>query len=123
MQLFFLIPLRENTGYCNKVATRMWYAASSAPAVKRAGVFLYLNKKSRGGSSLSLRYTLGLDIGIASVGWAVLKNDINGVPIKIEDLGAVAFSAAEPTGKVQKKKSDSKTPAPTLASKIGRAHV
>lgn len=67
---------------------------------------------------MSLRYTLGLDIGIASVGWAVLKNDINGVPIKIEDLGAVAFSAAEPTGKVQKKKSGSKTPAPTLASNL-----
>lgn len=67
---------------------------------------------------MSLRYTLGLDIGIASVGWAVLKNDINGVPIKIEDLGAVAFSAAEPTGKVQKKKSNSKTPAPTLASNL-----
>lgn len=65
-----------------------------------------------------LRYTLGLDIGIASVGWAVLKNDINGVPIKIEDLGAVAFSAAEPA--TPKKKSNSKKPmpAPTLASAL-----
>ena len=42
-----------------------------------------------------LRYTLGLDIGIASVGWAVLQNDINGEPIKIERLGVRIFEQAE----------------------------
>ena len=41
------------------------------------------------------RYTLGLDIGIASVGWAVLENDINGEPIKIERLGVRIFESAE----------------------------
>lgn len=40
-------------------------------------------------------YTLGLDIGIASVGWAVLLNDENGEPYKIEDLGVRIFEAAE----------------------------
>lgn len=38
-----------------------------------------------------MRYTLGLDIGIASVGWAVLNHDRK----RIEDLGARAFAAAE----------------------------
>lgn len=46
---------------------------------------------------MSLRYTLGLDIGIASVGWAVLKNDIDGEPIKIERLGVRIFDKAEET--------------------------
>lgn len=44
---------------------------------------------------MSLRYTLGLDIGIASVGWAVLENNINGEPIKIERLGVRIFDKAE----------------------------
>jgi len=44
---------------------------------------------------LSLRYTLGLDIGIASVGWAVLENNIDGEPIKIERLGVRIFDKAE----------------------------
>lgn len=42
-----------------------------------------------------LRYTLGLDIGIASVGWAVLENDVSGEPIKIENLGVRIFDKAE----------------------------
>lgn len=42
-----------------------------------------------------LRYTLGLDIGIASVGWAVLENNIDGEPIKIERLGVRIFDKAE----------------------------
>ena len=42
-----------------------------------------------------LRYTLGLDIGIASVGWAVLLNDLNGEPFKIERLGVRIFEQAE----------------------------
>lgn len=43
---------------------------------------------------MSLRYTLGLDIGIASVGWAVLENNIDGEPIKIERLGVRIFDKA-----------------------------
>lgn len=38
-----------------------------------------------------MRYSLGLDIGIASVGWAVLNLDCK----RIEDLGVRAFAAAE----------------------------
>ena len=44
---------------------------------------------------MSLRYTLELDIGIASVGWAVLENNIDGEPIKIERLGVRIFDKAE----------------------------
>lgn len=42
-----------------------------------------------------MNYTLGLDIGIASVGWAVLQNGADGVPIKIENLGVRIFTKAE----------------------------
>ena len=42
-----------------------------------------------------IHYTLGLDIGIASVGWAVLQNDANIEPIKIENLGVRIFKKAE----------------------------
>ena len=42
-----------------------------------------------------IRYTLGLDIGIASVGWAVLQNDAHGEPMKIVDLGVRVFERAE----------------------------
>ena len=44
---------------------------------------------------MSLRYTLGLDIGIASVEWAVLEDNIDGEPIKIERLGVRIFDKAE----------------------------
>lgn len=40
-------------------------------------------------------YALGLDIGIASVGWAVLQNDHNGEPIRVWDLGVRIFDKAE----------------------------
>ncbi len=40
-------------------------------------------------------YKLGLDIGITSVGWAVLNTDINGEPNRIIDLGVRIFDAAE----------------------------
>lgn len=42
-----------------------------------------------------MKYTLGLDIGIGSVGWAVLQNRADGVPIKIENLGVRIFTKAE----------------------------
>jgi len=38
-----------------------------------------------------MRYTIGLDIGIASVGWAVINNDEN----RIENLGVRIFKKAE----------------------------
>ena len=38
-----------------------------------------------------MRYTLGLDIGIASVGWAIIDIDKN----RIEDLGVRIFNKAE----------------------------
>ena len=40
-------------------------------------------------------YALGLDIGIGSVGWAVLQNDLNGEPIRVQDLGVRIFDKAE----------------------------
>lgn len=42
-----------------------------------------------------MNYTLGLDIGISSIGWAVLENDITGESEKIADLGVRIFDAAE----------------------------
>lgn len=40
-------------------------------------------------------YRMGLDIGITSVGWAVLENDTKGEPKRIVDLGVRIFDAAE----------------------------
>ncbi len=40
-------------------------------------------------------YALGLDIGIGSVGWAVLQNDFDGEPARIQDLGVRIFDKAE----------------------------
>lgn len=40
-------------------------------------------------------YRLGLDIGITSVGWAVLATDNNAEPYRIIDLGSRIFDAAE----------------------------
>lgn len=42
-----------------------------------------------------MKYRIGLDIGIASVGWAVLLNDDQDEPFRIEDLGVRIFEAAE----------------------------
>lgn len=42
-----------------------------------------------------MEYTLGLDIGITSIGWAVLSNDARGEPYHIQDLGVRIFEAAE----------------------------
>ena len=42
-----------------------------------------------------LDYTLGMDIGISSIGWAVLENDAQGEPMKIENLGVRIFEKAE----------------------------
>ena len=40
-------------------------------------------------------YALGLDIGIDSVGWAILCNHAEGEPIKVENLGVRIFDKAE----------------------------
>jgi len=40
-------------------------------------------------------YALGLDIGIGSVGWAVLRNQPNGEPDRLQDLGVRIFDKAE----------------------------
>ena len=42
-----------------------------------------------------MNYILGLDIGIASVGWAAVALDANNEPCKILDLNARIFEAAE----------------------------
>ena len=44
---------------------------------------------------MEINYRLGLDIGIASVGWAVLENGMNDEPIRIADLGVRIFERAE----------------------------
>ena len=36
-------------------------------------------------------YRIGLDIGIASVGWAVLQNNSDDEPVRIVDLGVRIF--------------------------------
>ena len=40
-------------------------------------------------------YALGLDIGTESVGWAILQNNAEGEPIRIQDLGVRVFDKAE----------------------------
>lgn len=40
-------------------------------------------------------YRIGLDIGIGSVGWAVVENDKKGKPIRIIDLGSRIFNVTE----------------------------
>ena len=42
-----------------------------------------------------MKYRLALDIGIASVGWAVLEHDENDNPCRIADFGVRTFEAAE----------------------------
>lgn len=42
-----------------------------------------------------MAYRIGLDIGIASVGWAAVEDDIDGNPIRIIDLGSRIFEKAE----------------------------
>lgn len=42
-----------------------------------------------------MRYRLGLDIGITSIGWSVIHLDVNDEPTRIEDLGVRIFDRAE----------------------------
>ena len=40
-------------------------------------------------------YRIGLDIGIASVGWAVLQNNSDDEPVRIVDLGVRIFGGTK----------------------------
>ena len=42
-----------------------------------------------------MRYTIGLDIGITSIGYSILKTDEDGNPNRIELLNSVIFPLAE----------------------------
>ncbi len=42
-----------------------------------------------------MKYRIGLDVGIGSVGWSVIENDDNDNPIRISDLGVRCFDVAE----------------------------
>ena len=42
-----------------------------------------------------MNYRIGLDLGIASVGWAILEDDYTGKPRRIVKLGARIFDSAE----------------------------
>ena len=42
-----------------------------------------------------LNYILGLDIGIASVGWAMVEIDDKENPVRLIDLGVRVFERAE----------------------------
>ena len=54
-----------------------------------------LNRKAEVPKPTDLNYRIGLDIGIASVGWAVLENDSHDEPFRIIDLGVRIFDTAE----------------------------
>ena len=63
----------------------------------RKGLFMeeILNRKAEVPKPMDLNYRIGLDIGIASVGWAVLENDSHDEPFRIIDLGVRIFDTAE----------------------------
>ncbi|MCL2522103.1 MAG: type II CRISPR RNA-guided endonuclease Cas9 [Erysipelotrichales bacterium] len=42
-----------------------------------------------------MKYSLGLDLGVASIGWAIVKLDENDSVLRIEDLGVRLFDAME----------------------------
>lgn len=55
-------------------------------------IIININVCEKGGK---MNYRIGLDIGITSVGWAVIEDDLDGNPIRIVDLGSRIFDAAE----------------------------
>ena len=55
----------------------------------------HLNRKTEVPKPTDLNYRIGLDIGIASVGWAVLENNTHDEPFRIIDLGVRIFDTAE----------------------------
>lgn len=52
-------------------------------------------RKNEAPKLTDLNYRIGLDIGIASVGWAVLENNSHDEPFRIIDLGVRIFDTAE----------------------------
>lgn len=56
---------------------------------------MHLNRKAEVHKPTDLNYRIGLDIGIASVGWAVLENNTHDEPFRIIDLGVRIFDTAE----------------------------
>jgi CRISPR-associated endonuclease Csn1 len=59
------------------------------------GEMMHLNRKAEVPKPTDLNYRIGLDIGIASVGWAVLENNTHDEPFRIIDLGVRIFDTAE----------------------------
>lgn len=59
-----------------------------------------LNRKTDVPKPTDLNYRIGLDIGIASVGWAVLENDSHDEPFRIIDLGVRIFDAPDNSGEL-----------------------
>ena len=62
---------------------------------KTGGNAMKKRKKKKKKDKKGCYYTLGLDIGIASIGWAVLGNNEDGKPNRIIDLGVRIFDKAE----------------------------
>lgn len=52
-------------------------------------------RKNEAHKPTDLNYRIGLDIGIASVGWVVLENNSHDEPFRIIDLGVRIFDTAE----------------------------
>lgn len=46
-------------------------------------------------SNKKYKYSLGLDIGVASIGWSAVELDDDNNPIRIIDLGARIFKALD----------------------------
>ena len=44
---------------------------------------------------MEMGYRIGLDVGIGSVGYSILRTDTNGNPNRIEFLNSVIFDRAE----------------------------
>lgn len=62
---------------------------------KALAVPFYVEQLSSFLGGTKMGYRIGLDLGISSVGWAVLEDDVNGEPKRIIDLGSRIFDAAE----------------------------
>ena len=71
----------------------VWY---SGRYVQRWGRNQFINNKIGGLNMMKdLKYVLGLDLGVASIGWAVMKYNENDEPEKLIDTGVVVFSSLD----------------------------
>ena len=73
----------------NKHKIRFWKKGILMEEMKQ------LNRSTEVPKPTDLNYRIGLDIGIASVGWAVLENNSHDEPFRIIDLGVRIFDTAE----------------------------